>query len=30
MSKWEETRLLAKIAQMYYIENLTQSEISKN
>lgn len=29
MSKWEETRLLAKIAQMYYIENLTQTEISK-
>lgn len=29
MGKWDETRILAKIAQMYYIDNLTQSQISE-
>ncbi|WP_051115612.1 sigma factor-like helix-turn-helix DNA-binding protein [Clostridium pasteurianum] len=29
MSKWDETRMLVKIAQLYYIDNMTQSEISK-
>ncbi|MCP2238902.1 sugar-binding transcriptional regulator [Thermoanaerobacterium thermosaccharolyticum] len=29
MGKWDETRMLAKIAQMYYIDDLTQSQISE-
>lgn len=29
MSKWDETRMLVKISQLYYIDNMTQSEISK-
>lgn len=29
LSKWDETRILVKVAQMYYIDGLTQSEISK-
>ncbi|MDV2685185.1 sugar-binding transcriptional regulator [Alkalihalophilus lindianensis] len=29
MSNWEERRLLVKVAQMYYEEDMTQNEISK-
>lgn len=28
LSKWDETRILVKVSQLYYIEGLTQSEIS--
>ncbi|WP_242841136.1 sugar-binding transcriptional regulator [Clostridium akagii] len=28
LSKWEETRILVKVSQMYYIDGLTQNQIS--